>query len=164
MNNVKASEANFPTPLPEIRPRIVERIAEFDEHVQRHEQTEDVLSAGIVNQGFDGNQRAARRQGIVGRADKVHLLFQVPVVKDHAHRYELRLGQRILKKIARGCTDAVTEPGDRDVFARNWLHGRQIEGSAVKMRMSLRGFNAEQAGRSADVAEGLEVRKVELRR
>jgi hypothetical protein len=50
MNSLKAPEANFPTPLPKIRPRIVERIAEFDEHVQRHEQTEDVLAASIVNQ------------------------------------------------------------------------------------------------------------------
>jgi len=68
MNNLKAPETNFPTPPPKIRPRIVERIAEFGEHVQRHEQIEDVLAASIVNQGFDGKQRAAPRQGIVGRA------------------------------------------------------------------------------------------------
>jgi len=49
MNNVKTSEAKFPTPLAEISPGIVERIAEFDKHVQRHEQTEDLLAAGVVN-------------------------------------------------------------------------------------------------------------------
>src|ERR1019366_5239300 len=44
MNNIKAFEANFRAPLAEIRPGIVKRIAEFDEHVQRHEQAEDVLA------------------------------------------------------------------------------------------------------------------------
>ena len=51
--------ANFRAPASEVRARIVERIPEFDEHVQRHEQTEDVLAAGIVNEGFDGDERAS---------------------------------------------------------------------------------------------------------
>jgi hypothetical protein len=56
VNHLEASEANLRAPAAEVGPGIIERVAEFDEHVQRHEQTEDVLAAGIVNQGFDGDK------------------------------------------------------------------------------------------------------------
>jgi len=59
MNHLEAFEANLLGPLAKIRPRIVERIAEFDEHVQRHEQTENVFTPRVVNQGFYGDKRAA---------------------------------------------------------------------------------------------------------
>ena len=39
-----------------------ERIAEFDQHVERHEQAKDVFAPGIVDESLDGNQRPARRQ------------------------------------------------------------------------------------------------------
>jgi hypothetical protein len=61
MHHVEALEANLGAPAAEVRPRIVERIAEFDEHVQRHEQAKDVLTAGIINEGFNGDERAAGR-------------------------------------------------------------------------------------------------------
>ena len=67
MNNIKAFESNLRAPLAEIRPGIVKRIAEFDEHVQRHEQAENVFTARVVNQGFYGDKRATCRKGIVGR-------------------------------------------------------------------------------------------------
>src|SRR4051794_5167502 len=90
------------------------------------------------------------------------LLFEIPVVKDHTHRYDVGFGQGIFEEIAGGCPDAVAEPGGRDVFLCDRLRRRQIEGSAVKMRMLLRGFNTQQAGCSTDVAEGPKVRKIEL--
>ena len=49
-------------------------------------------------------------------------------------------------------------------FLRDRFHLRQIEGNAAEMRMCLRDFNAQQAGRATDVAERLELRKIELRR
>ena len=55
MHYLEALEANLRAPAAEVRPRIIECIAEFDEHVQRHEQTENVLAARVVNQGFDGD-------------------------------------------------------------------------------------------------------------
>lgn len=33
--------------------------------------------------------------------DQMHLLLQIPVVENHAHRDHVRLGKRIVKKIAR---------------------------------------------------------------
>ena len=62
MNDLEACEANFIAPLAEIRAGIVECIAEFDEHVQRHEQAENILTVGVVNQGFYGDKRAACRE------------------------------------------------------------------------------------------------------
>src|ERR1700688_4807991 len=86
MDHLKALKAYFAAPPAEIRPGIVEGIAEFDEHVQRHEQSEKIFAAGVVNQGLNSDQGAARRQGVVSCADQVHLLFQVPVVENHSHR------------------------------------------------------------------------------
>src|SRR6185295_7386931 len=71
MNYLETLEADLTAPLAEIGAGIVERVAEFDQHVQRHEQAEDVLPARVVDQSFEGDQRAAGRQGIVSRADEV---------------------------------------------------------------------------------------------
>jgi hypothetical protein len=48
MNHPEAFEANFRAPLAKIRRGIVERIAEFDEHVQSHEHTENVFTARVI--------------------------------------------------------------------------------------------------------------------
>ena len=57
VDDFKAFEAGFATPLAEVRAGIVERFAELDEHVQRHEQPEDILAAGIVDERFDDHER-----------------------------------------------------------------------------------------------------------
>ena len=75
MDDFKAFEANFAAPLAEVRAGIVERVTELDEHVQRHEQALNILAPRVVNQRFDGHERAAGRQGVVGRADEVHLFL-----------------------------------------------------------------------------------------
>ena len=41
MQHLEAPEANLGTPASEVRAGIVEGIAEFDKHVQRHEQAEE---------------------------------------------------------------------------------------------------------------------------
>jgi len=53
MNDIKAVKSDFSAPRAEIRCGVVERVAELNEHVQRHEQSEDVLATGIVYEGFD---------------------------------------------------------------------------------------------------------------
>ena len=74
------------------------------------------------------------------------------------------LGSGSLKKSPRRRADAVLQPGGGDVLLRDRFDGRQIEGDALEMRMSLRDFDAEQAGRAADVAERLEFREIKLLR
>ena len=162
VDDFEAFEADFAAPLAEVRAGIIEGVAEFDEHVQRHQQALDVLAAGVVNQRFDGHQRAAGRQGVVGRADEVHLLLQIPVVQNHAHRDDVGLGQRVFEEIAGRRADAILQPGGGDVFLRDRLDRRQIEADALEMRMSLRDFDAKQAGRAADVAERLEFREIKF--
>ena len=73
VDNFKAPEAYFATPLFKISGRIIECFAEFDEHVERHEQAEDIVAARVIDQRFDDNERAARLQRIVGSADELHL-------------------------------------------------------------------------------------------
>src|SRR4051794_34065706 len=111
MDNVKAFEPYLATPLAEIGPRKIESITEFDEHVQRHEQTEHVLAARIIDERFDGNQSAAWRQCFICLPNELHLLFQVPVVKNHSHGDEIGLGQRIVEKVTGGRFNAFTETG-----------------------------------------------------
>src|SRR6266436_5470996 len=163
MNHLEAFEADFLAPLAEIRAGIVERIAEFDEHVQRHEQTENIFTARVVNQGFYDDKRAACRKGIVGRADEVQLLLQIPVVENHTHGDHVRFRQRVLTEIAGGCAHAIAQPGRRDVLQRDRFYRRQIEGNAPQIRIRLSDFYAKQAGRATDVAKRLELRKIKLR-
>ena len=68
MNDFETFEADFAAPFFKIGGRIIERIAEFDQHVERHQQTKDILAARIIDQGFDGNERAAGRKRVVDRA------------------------------------------------------------------------------------------------
>ena len=49
MQHLEALEANRGAPAAEVGARVVEGIAEFNQHVQRHQQAEDVLAAGVVD-------------------------------------------------------------------------------------------------------------------
>ena len=55
VDNFKALEAYFATPFFKIRGRVIECFAELDEHVERHEQAEDIVAARVIDQGFDDN-------------------------------------------------------------------------------------------------------------
>src|SRR6186997_2034588 len=69
VNDLEAPEAYLAAPFAEVRARIVERVSELDEHVERHQQALDVLAPRIVDERFDGYERAARRQSIIGGAN-----------------------------------------------------------------------------------------------
>ena len=164
VDDFEAFEADFAAPFAEVGAGVIERVAEFDQHVERHQQAVDILAPRVVDQGLDGDQRAARRQSVIGRADQVHLLLQIPVVQNHAHRDDVGLGQRVFEEIAGGSADAIAQSGGGDVFSRDGFDRRQIEADALEMRMFLRDFNAQQASRAADVAERLESRKIKFLR
>ena len=66
MNDIEPCEADLATPPAEVRSGIIERIAEFDEHVELHQQPLHVFAAGVIDQRFDGDQRAAWRQRVIG--------------------------------------------------------------------------------------------------
>src|SRR6185295_9983038 len=102
VDDFKALEADFAAPFTEVRAGIIERIAKFDEHIQGHEQPLHILAPRVVDERFDGHQRAAGWQGIVGCANEMHLLLQIPVVENHTHRDDVGLGQRVFAEIARG--------------------------------------------------------------
>jgi hypothetical protein len=66
--------------------------------VQRHEQTKTFSRRAIVNEGSDGDERAAGRKSIARRADVVHFLFEIPSVEDHAHRDDVGCRHGIFEK------------------------------------------------------------------
>lgn len=126
MNDFETFEANFATPFAEVSPGIIKGIAEFDEHVQGHKEALEIFAAGVVDKRFDGNKRATRRQGIVGRADEVHLFLEIPVVEDHAHCNDVGFRQRVFEEIA-GCgSDALTQAGAGDMFFGDRLNDGQV--------------------------------------
>ena len=97
-----------------MRPGVVERVAELDQHVQRHQEAEGVLAAGVVDEVLDRDERAARGQRLVRRADEVLLLLEVPVVQDHAHRDDVRARQRVAKKSPDRPSMRSASPASRD--------------------------------------------------
>lgn len=112
----------------------------------RYEQTEHVLTAGVVNESLNGNQGTAWRKRSIGRANEMHFLFEIPVMEDHTHRDDVCFGQRIFEEIPTSGSDAIAQPGCCDVLSRDRFNGRQIKGSAAQMRMLLCEFYREQAG------------------
>jgi len=124
VDDFEASEADFGAPTAEVRAGIVEGVAEFDQHVEGHEEAHEVFAALVVDEGFDGDQGSAGWQGVVGGTDEVHLLFEIPVVKDHAHGDDIGLGERVFEEVTTGGFDAVCETGSGDVAGGNGRDGR----------------------------------------
>src|SRR5262245_7671520 len=60
MDDFEALEAGFATPFFEIGGGIIERVAEFNQHVQRHEQIKKILSERIVDQRLESKERTVR--------------------------------------------------------------------------------------------------------
>ena len=143
MNSFKTLESCLAAPLPKIRAAEIEGLTELDEHVQGHEQAENILAPLIVDKIFDGHESAAGWQRTVSGADEAHFLFEIPVVEDHSHRDDVGFGQRIFEEIATSGADAITEPGRCNVSLRDRLYRRQVERNARKMRMLPRNFNTE---------------------
>lgn len=172
MDDLELPEPRFAAPAAEVGAGVVEGLAELDEHVEGHEEALDVLAAGVVDEGLDGDEGAAALrlaqggggEGVESGLDEVLLFLEVPVMEDHPHRDDVGLGDWVLEKVSRGCGHAVLEAGGCDVLPGDGLHGREVERDALHVRVPLRNLNREEAGRAADVAERLVLREVELRR
>jgi hypothetical protein len=93
-----AFESCFFAPAPEVRAAEIKRIAELDEHVEGHQQAEGVFAPLVVDDVFDGDERAVLRQRVVGRLDQLFLFLEIPVVQNHSHGNHIRFWQRSLKK------------------------------------------------------------------
>jgi hypothetical protein len=65
-----AFESCFFAPASEVRAAEIKRIAELDEHVEGRQQAEGVFAPIVVDDVFDGDERAVFRQGIVSRLDQ----------------------------------------------------------------------------------------------
>jgi len=56
MQHLEILEADLSAPSTKISSTIIECIAEFDQHVQGHKQTKEVLTSSIVNKRLNGNE------------------------------------------------------------------------------------------------------------
>src|SRR5262245_35137705 len=61
----EAAEAGVAAPALEVGSRVVERVAELDQHVERHEEPEEVLAPRVVDEMLDDDERATFRQRVI---------------------------------------------------------------------------------------------------
>lgn len=99
MDHFETLKADFATLVFKISRGVIEGFAEFDRHVRRHAQPENIFAARVVDQRFDGDERATWRERIVSCADELDLFLQIPIVQNHSHRDHASFWQRILKEI-----------------------------------------------------------------
>ena len=64
LDEVKTLEPRLTTPFAEIGSRVVKGIAEFDKHVERHQQAKGIFSSGIINQILNDDEGSAFRKRI----------------------------------------------------------------------------------------------------
>ena len=69
-NYFALGKAALRRPIRELRAREVECIAELDEHVEGHEQTERILPPVVVDDVFNGDERATRRKRVEHLTDQ----------------------------------------------------------------------------------------------
>ena len=72
------------------------------------------------------------------------------------------LGNGSLKKLPEAVPRRLLQAGCGDVILRDRFNFWQVEAGAFEVRVFLRDFNAQQAGRAADVAERLEFREIKF--
>src|SRR6266511_1544585 len=156
MEDFEAFEADRTAPFAEVRAAEVEGFAEFDEHVQRHEQAENVFAPRVVNDVLNRHECATGRERVVSGTDEVQLFLKIPVVENHAHRDEVRRGQGVFEEIAGRGAHAFAQTGAGDTLARDGFDDGQIPRDALEMRLFLGHFYAEQTCGTTDVAEGFE--------
>src|SRR5215208_5442725 len=134
MNNLATGEPCLLAPLAELGAGKVKRIAKFDQHVQRHDETEGVLPALIVDYVLDGDQRAADWQRAVSLGDQHLLVLEIPVVKNHSHRDDVRFGKLVREKVDGLSDDPAAKITLLQPPFRDRLHNGKIARPALHMR------------------------------
>jgi hypothetical protein len=93
------AEACFLAPTCKIRTGEIERVAEFNEHIERHQQAEQVGAPLVIDEMLDRDEGSAFGQRAIGLGDKMLLPLEISVVQDHAHRDELGFGELVLEEV-----------------------------------------------------------------
>ena len=161
-NHFGPAEANLATPPGEISTGEVEGVAEFDQHVERHHQSEGVLPPGVVDNVLDDDERTAGRQGSVSCADELQLLLEIPVVQNHAHRNDIGLRQRIGEKIDSLGGDPIGKSGGGNLARGYRRSGGEIGGGAAQVRMLPGDEHRQLTGGAAHVTQRAITGKIEL--
>src|SRR5689334_11288251 len=64
-HDLNLAKAGVATPPGKLCARVIEGVAELDQHIQRHHQPERILAPGIVDQVLDHDERPPFRQRVV---------------------------------------------------------------------------------------------------
>src|SRR5919107_5602756 len=84
-DDVYLFEPGLFAPAGKVAAREIKRVAELDQHVERHQQPECVFAAGVINDVLDCDESTTLRQRVVGGFDELLLVLEVPVVEDQPH-------------------------------------------------------------------------------
>ncbi len=88
-------------PLLALRAGVVEAIGQLDQHVQAHQQPEDVLAAVVVDDRVIADDRTLVWERPVGLVDQQALGVQAPVVQDVAEHQHVGGRQLVDQEVAR---------------------------------------------------------------
>jgi hypothetical protein len=125
----------------ELGTRVVEAAFRFDEHVQRHQQSESVTAAVVVDHVFDA--------------------MNTPPGASASNALPINMRFCSAFQSCKRLLDARGQARIVDGFLRDRLDGRQIECRASQARMSPGNVDCECATCAADVAKRAVLRKIE---
>src|SRR5467141_177041 len=153
--DVAFPESALPHPALAVRTRVVEASVGLDQHVEAHQQPEDVPGSIVVDDRIVYDQGATLGQGVVSLPDELLLLVKVPVVQDVPHHDDVRLWKRIREEVTRRKLDSMLELLLGHVLSEDGPNLRKIESDALKMSVRERHLYGEIALRAPHVHEGL---------
>src|SRR5262249_11338679 len=127
-----------------------------------HHQAECILASRIIDERLNNCEGTSWGQGIICLPNEHLLLLEVPVVQDHPHRDDVRLGQRIGEKVASDGPYAVGEARLLDLSCGYRRDLREIEGDAAHVRIRGSNHARKLPGGTTDIAKSLEPGEVEF--
>ena len=131
MKDFGPGEAYRSAPAIEIGTGEVECVPELDQHVERHQQAERVLAPRVVDDVLHDCERSARRKRVIRCFYEMHLLLEIPIVKDHSHRHDVGLRERLGKEIQGPRSHPISDTRRRDLLLRNLGCNREINGHVL---------------------------------
>jgi len=122
---------NLLTPAREIRTRVVEGHSKLDQHIERHHQPERILTPRVIDEGFDGDERAPFWQASYAFRISIILFSRSQSWKDHPHCDHISFGKRIFEKIDIPGLNSVGKTEPRNLLYCDRGNHRQIRANAA---------------------------------
>src|SRR6516162_3327476 len=115
------SKTAFSHPSLAISARVAKSAGRFYQHVQTHEQAEDVFAAFVVDHGVVNDHCASAWDCLERFAEQCSLSIDIPIMQDMAHDDDVSLRQRVGKEVSRHKSHAVRQLLACYELLVNWL-------------------------------------------